>query len=82
MFQEHAKRILDLLGKDVSRGVITAAESGTAITRLEGEFCEDPRNDDGDDGENTQVTTATRFYPFLEMLRAAQKSQCDVMWGV
>jgi hypothetical protein len=38
MYEEHAKRILDLLGKDVKRGVITAAETGDAITKLEAEI--------------------------------------------
>ena len=35
MYQEHAKRLLDLLHKDVSRGVITAAETGSALQILE-----------------------------------------------
>lgn len=35
MYQEHAKRLLDLLHKDVSRGVITAAETGHALEILE-----------------------------------------------
>jgi hypothetical protein len=38
MYEEHAKRILDLLGKDVARGVITAEESGAAIAALDAEF--------------------------------------------
>lgn len=38
MYEEHAKRILDLLGKDVKRGVITADETGDAIARLEAEI--------------------------------------------
>ncbi|RJG02989.1 DUF1840 domain-containing protein [Noviherbaspirillum sedimenti] len=35
MYAEHAKRLLDLLGKDVARGIITAAETGAAIAKLE-----------------------------------------------
>ena len=41
MYQDHAKRILDLLHKDVKRGVITPAETATAITTLEAEIAED-----------------------------------------
>lgn len=37
MYQEHARSILDLLGKDTERGVITAAETGDAIAVLETE---------------------------------------------
>jgi hypothetical protein len=38
MYEEHAKRILDLLHKDVKRGVITAAETTNAIATLEAEI--------------------------------------------
>jgi hypothetical protein len=38
MYEEHAKRILDLLNKDVKRGVITAAETPEAVARLEAEI--------------------------------------------
>jgi hypothetical protein len=38
MYEEHAKRILDLLHKDAKRGVITAAESGNAVAILEAEI--------------------------------------------
>jgi polyhydroxyalkanoate synthesis regulator phasin len=40
MYKEHAKRILDLLGKDVNRGVITAAEAPKAVEILEKEIAE------------------------------------------
>jgi len=38
MMEAHAKRILDLLRKDVHRGVITAAESDSALQMLESEI--------------------------------------------
>ena len=40
MYKEHAKRILDLLHKDVERGVITAAEAPEAVALLEKEIAE------------------------------------------
>ncbi len=40
MYKEHAKRILDLLHKDVGRGVITAAEAPQAVATLEKEIAE------------------------------------------
>jgi hypothetical protein len=74
MYQEHAKRILDLLGKDAERGVITAEEAGPAVNLLENEI-EESRNhqatdsveqdvkahhgDDGDDAEHQPVETVT-----------------------
>lgn len=44
MYQEHAKRILDLLHKDVERGVITAEEAPRAVALLEGEIEESRRH--------------------------------------
>lgn len=43
MYQEHAKRILDLLNKDADRGVITAAEAPQAVSLVESEI-EESRN--------------------------------------
>lgn len=40
MYEEHAKRILDLLHKDVARGIITAEEAPNAVARLEAEIAE------------------------------------------
>jgi uncharacterized membrane protein YkoI len=37
MYQEHAQRILDLLHKNPTRGVITAAEAAQALSVLENE---------------------------------------------
>lgn len=100
MYEDHAKRILDLLHKDVRRGVITAEEMPLAVSRLEAEIADSklhPTSEEmqhdvtahhgeaGDDNEHEPVeivTFATRAYPLLEMLRAAQHGGHDVMWGV
>ena len=44
MYEEHAKRILDLLEKDVKRGVITAEEAPKAVSKLEEEIAESRRH--------------------------------------
>jgi hypothetical protein len=49
MYKEHAKRILDLLGKDVNRGVITAAEAPQAVDVLEKEIAETRMHQASDD---------------------------------
>ncbi|MFI4940121.1 MAG: DUF1840 domain-containing protein [Burkholderiales bacterium] len=98
MYEDHAKLLLEPIGKDVKRGVITAAEVAAAVARIEAAVNESKlhpdaetvksaatahRQDDEDDRERSQqVSFATRAYPLLEMLRAAQKSGNDVMWGV
>ena len=45
------------------------------------------RANDGDEDDEPApqpqgVSFATRAYPLLEMLRAAQRTKADVMWGV
>jgi hypothetical protein len=40
MYKEHAKRILDLLHKDLERGVITSEEAPRAVDILEQEISE------------------------------------------
>ena len=49
MYKEHAKRILDLLGKDVARGVISAAEAPHAVDVLEKEIAETRKHQASDD---------------------------------
>jgi Mg/Co/Ni transporter MgtE len=40
MYKEHAKRILDLLGKDVDRGIIVHADAKKAIATIEAAIAE------------------------------------------
>lgn len=98
MYEKHAQPILELLGKEVARGVITAAEMPQAVSRLEAGIeekrrqeadeqaaqAEQTRRDDEDQEAKPPqgVSFATRAYPLLDMLRAAQKTGADVMWGV
>ncbi|MFP5391756.1 MAG: DUF1840 domain-containing protein [Gammaproteobacteria bacterium] len=71
MYKEHAKRILDLLHKDVEQGVITAEEAPRAIQILENEIAEarahaaaeeikhdveTHHNDERDDNEHEEMT--------------------------
>lgn len=77
MYEEHAKRLLDLLHKDAKIGVITAAETDHAIKVLEGEIDENKahfaagavqrdvtahHNENGDDHEHEhEQSEAVRF---------------------
>lgn len=49
MYKEHAKRILDLLGKEVDRGVITGDEAPKAVEILEKEIAETRKHNASDD---------------------------------
>lgn len=93
MYAKHAKPLLDLLGKDTQRGVITAEESADAIRQIEAEIARRQQAeaaqpaDEVDDHESemaraNHVSFATRAFPLLEMLRAAQREHEFVMWGV
>lgn len=102
MYQDHAKPILDLLGKDVNQGIITVPELDDAIAKLDAEIAafrqrqaeekarrEAEKAEKGEDEDeedaprpSRDVGFPTRVYPLLEMLRAAQKRQQPVVWGV
>lgn len=94
MYEKHAKPLLDLLGKDTQRGVITAEEVTKAIARIESAINDSRRQADNSpqDGEaddepsstlgDQKVSFAARAFPLLEMLRAAQRDGQFVMWGV
>jgi hypothetical protein len=74
MYEEHAKRILDLFGKDIHRGVLTAEEMPQAVQRLEAEIVESRQhpvsdevthdvaahhNAQGDDNEHEPIEIVT-----------------------
>lgn len=97
MYEIHAKPLLDLLGKDVHRGVITAEEVTEAIARIESAIIDSKRQPDtnkqnatsdnaddesGDQMGDSGVSFGARAFPLLEMLRAAQRDKQFVMWGV
>ncbi|WP_312548875.1 DUF1840 domain-containing protein [Massilia sp.] len=51
MYQEHAKRILDLLHKEPEMGVITSEEAGRAVQLLEHEIDESRKHPSTDEVE-------------------------------
>ncbi len=95
MYQEHAKPLLDLLHKELARGVFTAEEMGGAIVTLEAHIAENKaqpgmENTAADEEDafavdqpsSAKVALSVRAYPLLEMLRAAYKEGAAVVWGV
>ena len=95
MYKTHAKPLLDALGKDVDQGIITAEDMAAAIATLENEITLskrqpavdhdhiDSKDSYGDELESgKQVSVSARAFPLLEMMRAAQKEDAFVMWGV
>lgn len=97
MFEETARRIFDIIGKEPApRGVIAAAQVPQALARLtaaveaekaqlkaaQKERDEAERRAEPQPPQERPITLAQRAYPLLEMLRAAQKKNVDVTWGV
>jgi hypothetical protein len=98
MFAETARRIFEIVGKqEAPRGVITAEQVPDALARLTAAVEEEKAQmkaaqaqaeeaarrgeDDAENGERA-ITLAQRAWPLIEMLRAAQKMNVDVTWGV
>lgn len=93
MFAETAQRIFDIIGKPAApRGVITAEQLPEALARLAAAVEAERAQTAAADGQAADrgdepaaaapVTLGQRAFPLLEMLRAAQKKQVDVTWGI
>lgn len=116
MFEQNAKQILDLLGKDVDKGIITAEQTADAIVKLENEIERrkrieaqekaereqlekeererKEREKEGDEEKDPKddrkkevvkpepsVSFSARTYPFMQLLKAANKKKKDIWWG-
>jgi Domain of unknown function (DUF1840) len=88
MLSENAQAVLNALGRPLTeRGVIPAAQVPEALRKLQAvvDQAQSPPPEDEDDpppAMGRQVGFAQRAFPLLEMLRAAEKRQADVTWGV
>ena len=96
MFAETARRIFDIIGRqEAPRGVITAEQVPESLQKLVDAVEEEKaqlkaakdeadRADKQGEGEAQQrpITLGQRAFPLIEMLRAAQKKQVDVTWGI
>ena len=97
MFAETAQRLLQIVGKtDFVRGVIPADEVAralgsltAAVEREKAALREqrahqelDERTGDAYRERLQPITLGQRAFPLIEMLRAAQRKQADVTWGV
>lgn len=96
MFAETARRIFEIIGRsEAPRGVITSEQVSDALARLlaavEQEKAHakeaaaaavqaDRRGDEP--SAPAPITLGQRAFPLIEMLRAAEKKNVDVTWGV
>jgi hypothetical protein len=86
-----AERLLEIVGKSAGpQGIFTVEQLGPAIAALqaavERERAEAPPPADDDDDRPRDparaVTLAQRAWPLVDLLRAAQRAEQVVTWGV
>ena len=94
MLENLAQYLVGIIGKRLGeRGVITHDELPAAISKLEAAVATDKQeraeheghfheNEEGHEHHEIPIGLAQRAYPFLDMMRAAQKENADIMWGL
>jgi hypothetical protein len=95
-FGDVAKRMMELIGKEVSdKGIVTVEQLPEAIARIKAAIEEDKAahrkqiqedepgtEGDGRGGQRPRVTLTQRALPLLEMLERSLKEKKPVVWGV
>ena len=87
MFGDVAIQLLKMMGHSATiPGAIVAADIPEALTRLQQGLAKVEQKekntavaDEADDEPN--ISLAHRAFPLLNMLKSAQKEQCDVLWA-
>jgi hypothetical protein len=86
MFGDVAVRLLKLMGHSGTvRGALLAEDVQAALERLEAaieaeeQLPEPQESGEGEDEEST-VSLPHRALPLIELLKAAAKADCNVMW--
>jgi hypothetical protein len=95
MFGDVAKRMMELMGKNVTdQGIVTVEQLPDALARLRAAVAADKANrvDDNDDESNHQsgggrnagpaVSLTQRATPLIELLDWSLKKKKPVTWGV
>ena len=95
MFEDNARRIFEILGKDATpKGIVTAEQVPAALAALRAAVEEERRlavangpgasnPDDQQSGENPQfIRLGQRAFPLIDMLERAAKKKVEVLWGV
>ncbi|TCG08304.1 hypothetical protein BZM27_13165 [Paraburkholderia steynii] len=94
MLENLAQYLLGIIGKRLgARGVIAHDELGVVISKLEAAIVTDKQEraeheghfhegEEGHEHHEIPIGLAQRAYPFLDMLRAAQKENTDIVWGL
>lgn len=95
MFGDVAKRLLEIIGKEPDRGIITVEQLPAAIARLKAAIAEDKAARTGvreeempefeaaeGGGRRPYVALAVRAVPLVELMEYSLKEETPVVWGV
>ena len=86
MLEPHGRRVLEAIGKDAgAQGIIQTAEIPAAISALQAAIAEEEsasKEDSHTVHQHESVELRQRAQPFTEMLKQAQSSSDDIVWGV
>ncbi|KTD35796.1 hypothetical protein Lnau_0780 [Legionella nautarum] len=87
MFGDVAKRLLSIMGHSGAvPGALVAKEIPGALSRLEKGVSQEQsqtpvkQQREDEDDQDEPVSLANRALPLINMLKAASKEQCNVMW--
>jgi len=83
MLNDVAKTLLTLMGHSgVVPGAIVAEDISQDLSKLELGIKSEGQNASGfsDKDDEEEVNLATRAFPLINMLKAAMKQHCNVMW--
>ena len=87
MFGDVAVRLLQMMGHSGSvPSALLAEDVPAALARLEEAIDEEkklpaPDESENDEDDDPPVTLPHRALPLIELLKAAAKAQCNVMWN-
>lgn len=83
MFGDVAKKLLSIMGHSGTiPGAIRPDDIPEALDKLEHTIAEQEQADDSsnEDDDNSKVSLAQRAWPLVELLTAAHRDNCIVMW--
>jgi hypothetical protein len=81
MFGDVARSILKMMGHSGTvPSAIVAADVPAALARLKAAIAAERPATAADDADEPAVSMANRALPIIELLTAAARENCDVMW--
>lgn len=90
MLEPTGQQILSLIGKSGTQGIVTVSEQMSAVSAIEAAVTAEETQRKEAEAEAAKegrklpppgITLRARAWPFVEMLKKAQKENAEVTWG-